>query len=297
MAKVIGILVSVFPAVEYGSLHYRNLELQKIDQLKNGKGNYNSKMRITNSMKTGLRWWLENIQYQYRNIYHGTSEMVTTTDASLEGWDAVYNDSKIGGKWNETERVHHINYLELLAVFHAIKSFCKNHKNTYVGLSINNACAIAYINNMGGIKSVECNSLAYDIWSWCIDRDIWVSANYVHTSENIADVESRKFNDNIEWMFNENIFKLLIEIWGTPDIDLFATRLNTQLSTYSSWKPDPGCKFIDAFTVSWSSLFSSIFAPFSLLGRVVQKLRRDRAESRVIAPIWPTQSWYADLLH
>jgi hypothetical protein len=56
------------------------------------------------------------------------------------------------------------------------------------------------------------------------------------------------------------------------------------------------CKFIDAFTVAWSSLFSYIFTPFSLLGRVVQKLRRDRAESIVIAPIWPTQSWYADLL-
>jgi hypothetical protein len=57
-------------------------------------------------------------------------------------------------------------------------------------------------------------------------------------------------------MLNKNIFKLLIEILGTPDIDLFVTRLNTQLSTYSSWKPYPGCKFIDAFTVSWSSLIS-----------------------------------------
>ena len=172
VAKVIGILVSVFQAVEYGPLHYRNLELQKIDQLKNCKGNYNLKMRITNSMKTDWRWWLESIQYQYRNIDHVTSEMVITTDASLEGWGAVYNDSKIGGRWNETERVHHINYLELLAVFHAIKSFCKNHKNTYVGLRIDNTCTIAYINNMGGIKSVECNSLAYDIWYWCINRDI-----------------------------------------------------------------------------------------------------------------------------
>lgn len=81
VAKVIGILVSVFQAVEYGPLHYRNLELQKIDQLKNCKGNYNSKMRIANSMKTDLRWWLENIQYQYRNIDHGTPEMVITTDA------------------------------------------------------------------------------------------------------------------------------------------------------------------------------------------------------------------------
>jgi hypothetical protein len=70
------------------------------------------------------------------------TERVITTDASLEGWGAVYNDSKIGGRWNEIERVHHINYLELLAVFHAIKSFCKNHKNTYVGFRINNTCEI-----------------------------------------------------------------------------------------------------------------------------------------------------------
>ena len=87
----------------------------------------------------------------------------------------------------------------------------------------------------------------------------------------------------------QKYFQIINRNLGTPDIDLFATRLNTQLSTYSSWKPDPGCKFIDAFTVSWSSLFSYIFAPFSLLGRVVQKLLRDRAESIVIAPIWPTQ--------
>ena len=33
-----------------------------------------------------------------------------------------------------------------------------------------------------------------------------------------------------------------------------------------------------------------------MLGRVVQKLLRDRAESIVIAPIWLTQSWHADLL-
>jgi hypothetical protein len=97
---------------------------------------------------------------------------------------------------------------------------------------------------MGGIKSVECNSLAYDIWFWYINRDIWVSANYVHTSEHITDVESRKFNDNIEWMLNKNIFKLIIEIWGTPDIDLFATRLNTQLSTYSYWKRDVICSLV-----------------------------------------------------
>jgi hypothetical protein len=69
---------------------------------------------------------------------------------------------------------------------------------------------------MGGIKSVECNSLAYDIWSWCINRDIWVSANYVHTSENIADVECRKFNDNIEMNAQQKYFQIINRNFGYP---------------------------------------------------------------------------------
>jgi hypothetical protein len=140
---------------------------------------------------------------------------------------------------------------------------------------------------MGGIKSVECNYLAYNIWSWCINRDIWVSANYVHTSEHITDVESRKFNDNIEWMLNKNIFKLIIEIWGTPDIDLFATRLNTQLSTYSYWKRDPVCKFIDAFTVSWSNLFSYYIYSFQFDGKscseITKRSSREYSDSTDLA--------------
>ena len=44
--------------------------------------------------------------------------------------------------------------------------------------------------------------------------------------------------------------------------DLFASRLNHKVSSYSAWKPDPRARFIDAFSVYWSSFgnlrFSSI---------------------------------------
>ena len=46
-----------------------------------------------------------------------------------------------------------------------------------------------YINNMGGIRSKVCNELATNIWLWCIQRDIWLSASYVYTSQNVADIE------------------------------------------------------------------------------------------------------------
>lgn len=247
-------------------------------------------------MKIELKWWIDNIKAQFRKIDQGTPQIVISSDASMSGWGAVCNGVKIGGRWNDDEKIHHINYLELLAVFHALKSFGKEHRFIHIGLRIDNTCAISYLKHFGGIKSSELYNLARDIWFWCIHRDIWISANYVPSCENIADAESRKFNENIEWMLNTGIFNKLVDIWGVPDIDLFATRLNAQLPLYSSWKPDPGCKFIDAFSESWNELYCYIFPPFSLLGRVVQKLRRDQAEGIIVAPMWPTQSWFSDLM-
>ncbi len=77
-------------------------------------------------------------------------------------------------------------------------------------------------------------------------------------------------------MLNIKVFKELTTKWGTPHVDLFASRLNTQLEKYVSWKPDPGCYFVDAFSVTWYDSYVYVFPPFILLGKVVQKLRRDK---------------------
>lgn len=45
-----------------------------------------------------------------------------------------------------------------------------------------------------------------------------------------------------------------------PEIDLFATQVNTQLAMFASWKPDPEAPHIDAFTIDWSQYkFSFLF--------------------------------------
>ena len=247
-------------------------------------------------MKKELYWWIENLHNQFRIIDHGNPDIVITTDASTLGWGAVYKEFKIGGRWNDCEKINHINYLELLAVFHALKAFCKNKNNIHVGLRIDNTCAIAYINNMGGIKSIKCNKLANQIWHWCISQKIWLSAEYVQSSKNIADSSSRLFNDNVEWMLCRHVFNCIVDLWGIPNIDMFASRLNKQISRFVSWKPDPDSTFVNAFSLSWTELYFYAFPPFSLIGQCVQKLRRDGGECIFIAPIWPTQSWYPQLM-
>ena len=46
LACVIGKIVSSFPAVKYGKLHYRELEIEKIDALKNNQGDFDRKITL-----------------------------------------------------------------------------------------------------------------------------------------------------------------------------------------------------------------------------------------------------------
>ena len=69
-----------------------------------------------------------------------------------------------------------------------------------------------------------------------------------------------------------------------PKIDLFDTRLNTQLSTFVSYRPDPKCIAVNAFPLGWSKLDFYAFPPFVCLNRVLQKMYQDKAKGIVIAP-------------
>jgi hypothetical protein len=132
VSRVIGLLVSSFSAVEYGPLHYRNLEMNKIDALKLSAGKFDAEMNITFNMKVDLRWWLDNLSFQKRVIHHGNPDVSITTDASLLGWGAVYDQIKIQGRWNKEEQDLHITILELLAIFISTISFCKNMSNIHI---------------------------------------------------------------------------------------------------------------------------------------------------------------------
>lgn len=46
VSEVIGLMVSMFPGVEYAQLFYRSLEIHKIKALKESRGNYNNSVMI-----------------------------------------------------------------------------------------------------------------------------------------------------------------------------------------------------------------------------------------------------------
>ena len=98
------------------------------------------------------------------------------------------------------EQQYHINYLESKDVLLGLKSLCSGMQNKHICIQSDNTTTVAYLNAMGGIKSLNCNDMTIQIWEWCSQRNIWISASHIPGSTNIeADKESRKINDSTEW--------------------------------------------------------------------------------------------------
>ena len=90
-----------------------------------------------------------------------------------------------------------------------------------------NLTAIAYVNNMGGIKSETCNNIASRIWNFCTENNLWISAAHIPGKDNAeADQQSRILQDATEWKLHPELFQKIVDKFGKPDTDLFASRTN-----------------------------------------------------------------------
>ena len=137
----------------------------------------------------------------------------------------------------------------------------------------------------------NCDTMACNIWNWAIEHKVWLSATHLPGKLNIkADRLSRNLDRSKEWSLNEHVFRTLVEIWPSPQIDLFASRLNNKLEAYISWLPDPYAISIYAFVCDWENNYSYIFPPFGVIAKCLQKIQADTAEAMIIAPLWPTHT-------
>ena len=106
---------------------------------------------------------------------------------------------------------------------------------------------------MGTSTNSQNNSIVKYIWLFCSSNNIWLTVAHIPGVKNtIADHESRKIYKDEKWMLNPSIFKNNSKILKfNPNIDWFASNLNTQVLRYVSYKPDHFAYLIDAFSVHW----------------------------------------------
>lgn len=298
LAHFIGTLVATKAAVHTAPLHFRALQHLKITSLHKFQS-YQARVQFSPEAVTNLRWWKDLLQNNCSTpILKPNASVVIESDASMLGWGAVCQEVRTGGKWTALESQLHINVLELKAALLAIQCFLKDKSNISVLIRMDNRAAIAHINKMGGPILSPLSQMAQEFWSWCLEHKVLPHAEHLPGKENVlADWESRHLSDSSDWQLLPSVFESLQSLLGPFSIDLFASRTNYQLPEYCSWKPDPTAVAIDAFSIPWSSRQPYLFPPFNLVGRSLTKIQMEAVTSAcLIAPAWPAQSWYPQLL-
>lgn len=297
VAKMIGKLIAIIPADPFVRLFVTPAMIEMDVALKLNDGDYDAKMELSQNTKNELKIQIERLPFIVGPIRRDcTPNLEIFTDASSKGWGVYVPSTNVRtrGHWSFMEDEWHINTQELQAVWLCLNSLGKLWKGMHIKFRIDNTTAIASIEKQGDLKNRIRQEIAQNIWKFALERDLWLTPQHVAGINNIqADYESRVFNDNSEWTLRSHEFQRVIEKFGMPSVDLFASRLNHKVEQYGAWFPDPGARFINSFKEFWGNLgLVYCFPPFCVVGKVIQKILQDKAEGILIVPYWPSQPWF-----
>ena len=223
-----------------------------------------------------------------------------STDASPLGWGYQSPSGHQGsGEWSRSERDLHINVRELLVPW----IFLRRHptvRDTSICFAMDSQVAVYCINAGGSSRSWALLDASERLHREAESRGITLSAVYVPGQDNVwADALSRHSTSSVEWGLTREAFQDLTDLYGTPQVDLFASVDNHLLPRYIARMTRSRVGGPDAFQVDWSRWsYIYLFPPptASVLGRVVARLRSYRGRVMLVAPLWKAQPWCQTLL-
>lgn len=79
----------------------------------------------------------------YNVAQHGKPDMTVFTDASSYAWGAMQGSTTSKGAESLSEALHHINYIEMLAVRFALQAFHTHLECTHVRVTMDNTTAVS----------------------------------------------------------------------------------------------------------------------------------------------------------
>ncbi|KAI2643782.1 ORF V: Enzymatic polyprotein [Labeo rohita] len=189
--------------------------------------------------------------------------LVAYTDASSTGWGAVCNGQAASGSWTGPRLQWHINCLELLAVLLALRCFRLMLRHKHVLVSTDSTATVAYINHQGGLRSRRMSQLARHLLLW-----------------------SQK------WL------KSLCAVYIPGELNRAADQLSWQSTHPGEWRlyPQRGSPRQGCAGTQLASGPKYAFPPVSLLAQTLCKIREEEEQVLLVAPYWPTRTWFPDLI-
>ncbi|XP_047543182.1 uncharacterized protein LOC125075511 [Vanessa atalanta] len=240
-----------------------------------------------------LKWWLDNID-QIHPVKLPVNYVVT--DASDIQWGALVNNNSLKGSWSQDQLGWHCNLKEMHAVIAAISSQANVLKNSTVILQSDNKTVVSYIKNEGGTRSQKLLELTKHLLELIDSLNVVLLPHHLPGMYNTEADHLSRNRAGSEWHLLSEGTKKVFKLWGTPELDLFASKNAHVVSKYVSLDlSDSNAYFHDAFSRCWTYNLAWIFPPPSLLPRVLHHLNSARGKFIIIAPKWKKPFWRPDL--
>ena len=295
--ELLGVLSSMIQLVLGGRLQMRSLQFtlrrswDQVDQI--------ALVSWTPEIRSDLEWWLDRERLVLGVALDQVSfQLDLWSDASGVGWGAHLAEEVVSSHWAPEELDFSINARELLAIERAPHCFAPQIRNSSVTIFADNSTAIAYLQNLGGTRSLLLNSIAQRILRWSETLPVQLTPQFIMGRHNVlADSLSRP-NQVLgsEWTLKTEVFQGLRRRWPVS-IDLFGTSLNHQCSLYFSPFHNQNALGTDALLQCWDGWQAYAFPPWSLIPAVLKKLQLSSGVLlTMVAPYWPQRPWFPYLL-
>ncbi len=190
---LLGLMAAASNVIPFGLLYMRPLQWWLKSKGFSPRGNPFRMIKVTRRCLRALDMWRKPWFLSQGPVLGAPWCRVTlATDAFLTRWGAVMSGHPARGLWSGHHLTRHINCLEMLAVFRALKHFLPDIRNHNVLVCTDNTAVVSYINHQAGLRSRPLYKLAHQILVWSQDKFLSLRAVYIPGHLNVgADILSR----------------------------------------------------------------------------------------------------------
>lgn len=239
-------------------------------------------------------WMSQDFLAQPVPMHAPRPSLTLMTDASLEGWCGILLPRKAMGAWPANVFHFSMNWKELKAIQLALVDFQFLLRGRTVRLLSDNTTAVSCLRHQGSVKHAHLHSLTTEILVFCRSQSIVLLPEHLKGVLNVlADQGSRLHPIATEWSLDRGTFGWICGLAPPFQVDLFATRENSQLGHFVSPCPDDLAVGFDAFSLNWNR-WTCIYLmpPMNCLAEIALRLQEYRGTGVLVAPYWPSKGWF-----
>ncbi|KAA6374254.1 MAG: hypothetical protein EZS28_030218 [Streblomastix strix] len=232
------------------------------------------------------------------------SQMKMTTDASTHGQGSTLEKDKemisvARGTQNKRQVKQINNCKEIKTRIQGFVSFAKVLiKSQFQTLEIRSDNSTAVFDIRKQRASISLRKEIKQVYQTIEKLGIQIHFTYLPGVKNeIADALSRLSRAG-DYKLKEKIFlQTCLQMNLNSTIGLFSIHFNNLLPIFMLTTKGHGEIAIDATSQIWKKELSWIHSPIPLLPAVLKKVGEEQVEAMIMAPLWPGQIWYTELVN